>query len=494
MHRFACRLISSFIVIICLVLLISQFIQCHRFTERANASPTHELNLSDLGNRVLIISPHPDDEVLACGGLIALLAENGASIRVLFITLGEGFTFALEHKLRTIFVSVKDRLCFARLRCKEANEALKILDRRGNLEALFLGIPESAMGQMWLNSWGLSNPCRTNAIKSSRSFPLTKGINPTLLCADEAIEQLKYLIKEFKPTSIFIPHGHDDHIVHWVTNVLSLAAMLELVNEGNLSNNAPVYGYLVHFGRYPMPQGKFPKLPLLPPNMLSRNSDAIWVTLPLPQDIVSLKAKAIRAYESQHSVMPRFMNSFIRSTETFERLELGEHLKSPIFINDRLFEPAMPSIYPSADIKSADISCYGDLLYITINLRSHVGEQITYRLHMFKPGCDDGIRYHILVSVRGNHIGAIGIPSHHIQCQRAKNSITIALPKNSLMGFKDWLITIEVVAGRRMVERTAPIIASFEGDGTGNFGASQSNHHILPIDMLTVNAEINETR
>jgi N-acetylglucosamine malate deacetylase 1 len=39
--------------------------------------------------RALVIAPHPDDETLGCGGTIALLADTGASVTVLWATDGE---------------------------------------------------------------------------------------------------------------------------------------------------------------------------------------------------------------------------------------------------------------------------------------------------------------------------------------------------------------------------------------------------------------------
>lgn len=36
----------------------------------------------------LVVAPHPDDELLGCGGLIAALAEAGARLAVLFVTDG----------------------------------------------------------------------------------------------------------------------------------------------------------------------------------------------------------------------------------------------------------------------------------------------------------------------------------------------------------------------------------------------------------------------
>lgn len=40
------------------------------------------------GQRVLVIAPHPDDEVLSCGGTIGRHLDSGDSVRVIFVTDG----------------------------------------------------------------------------------------------------------------------------------------------------------------------------------------------------------------------------------------------------------------------------------------------------------------------------------------------------------------------------------------------------------------------
>ena len=37
-------------------------------------------------DRVLVLAPHADDDILGCGGLLAQLADDGAELRVLFLT------------------------------------------------------------------------------------------------------------------------------------------------------------------------------------------------------------------------------------------------------------------------------------------------------------------------------------------------------------------------------------------------------------------------
>src|SRR5438105_15586989 len=40
------------------------------------------------GDRVMVIAPHPDDEVIATGGVLALAASRGARVRVVYVTDG----------------------------------------------------------------------------------------------------------------------------------------------------------------------------------------------------------------------------------------------------------------------------------------------------------------------------------------------------------------------------------------------------------------------
>jgi LmbE family N-acetylglucosaminyl deacetylase len=80
---------------------------------------------------VLVVSAHPDDEVLGCGGAIARLVGEGD--RLYLAVLGEGITSRYEHREKADS-SLVDGI---RGRCKEAAEIL-------GAEDLFLfGLPDN---------------------------------------------------------------------------------------------------------------------------------------------------------------------------------------------------------------------------------------------------------------------------------------------------------------------------------------------------------------
>ena len=51
------------------------------------------MGLLDGGGPVLVLAPHPDDEVLGVGGTMARLAEAGAEVHVAIVTTGRAPAF-----------------------------------------------------------------------------------------------------------------------------------------------------------------------------------------------------------------------------------------------------------------------------------------------------------------------------------------------------------------------------------------------------------------
>ena len=84
-----------------------------------------------LGERLLVLAPHPDDEVIGCGGLIAKHLREGRAVRVVVATDGAEAD-----------QSVGDRDAYRARRESESRRALAIL---GDADIHFLRFPDRAL-------------------------------------------------------------------------------------------------------------------------------------------------------------------------------------------------------------------------------------------------------------------------------------------------------------------------------------------------------------
>jgi LmbE family N-acetylglucosaminyl deacetylase len=86
-----------------------------------------------VAQKVLVIAPHADDDVLGCGGLLAKLAARGAAIHVLFLTDSSGGDEVTEHQQQ-----------YAERRQHEARAALELL---GITNIEHLDLPDGRLDQ-----------------------------------------------------------------------------------------------------------------------------------------------------------------------------------------------------------------------------------------------------------------------------------------------------------------------------------------------------------
>lgn len=92
-----------------------------------------------IGRReLLVIAPHPDDESLGCGGLLAWAAMTGRRPRVLFVTDGEG-----SHTGSRLYPPRR----LGRLRRAEAQRACAALGLTADA-LIFLGAPDAGVAAL----------------------------------------------------------------------------------------------------------------------------------------------------------------------------------------------------------------------------------------------------------------------------------------------------------------------------------------------------------
>lgn len=81
--------------------------------------------------RVVVVSPHPDDESLGAGGLVATAASAGCQVVIIFVTDGEA--------------ADPDRRDLAAIRRLESVAATRCLDPSGSIKVVRLGLADGAV-------------------------------------------------------------------------------------------------------------------------------------------------------------------------------------------------------------------------------------------------------------------------------------------------------------------------------------------------------------
>lgn len=121
---------------------------------------------------LLVVAPHPDDESIGCGGLIALARSKGVDVQIAFVTHGEA-----SHRPWLIDNE--------RLRSIRHSEACEAAARLGVSEAAlhFLGVPDGRVSEH-------------GAV---------------------VVASILRLIKEQRPDAVFLPHAKEQPPDHSLT-------------------------------------------------------------------------------------------------------------------------------------------------------------------------------------------------------------------------------------------------------------------------------------
>ncbi|HUK35714.1 MAG TPA: PIG-L family deacetylase [Vicinamibacterales bacterium] len=288
---------------------------------QASAQPAGAppLNLSvNRATRLLVIAPHPDDDVLGAGGLIRRVVTAGGSVRVVWTTSGDGFPEGVETaegiSPRVAHLTPRDYETYGRLREEEALAALGSLGVKPNA-LTFLGFPDEGLCE--LASTYLS--AKAQAFKS----PYTGRISPPL--TEQVIHGVRYrgfdlrrelerVIVAFGPTLIAAPHPEDTHPDHCSTHIFLTEALSELSKAGRVRPR--VLHYLIHYGQWPLRPYDVAGDVLLPPKEFPP-LEGRWASLALTPDEIGAKRVALLLYHSQMLVIGRLLLAFARSNELY---------------------------------------------------------------------------------------------------------------------------------------------------------------------------------
>ena len=137
-----------------------------------------ETDLND-GSDLLVLSPHPDDEIIGCGGTLTKLIGRGARVTVAHLTDG-GATIGLRGQSDDIRGAVR------------LEEAQRVAKRLGVADLVLLKEPDA-----------------------------------NLVCDDRTVRPIVQLLERLRPAAIFTPFINDPHPDHLATSRILQRALAE---------------------------------------------------------------------------------------------------------------------------------------------------------------------------------------------------------------------------------------------------------------------------
>ncbi len=277
-------------------------------------------------DRILVLAPHPDDEVLGAAGIIQQAVAMKLPLKIVFLTYGDSnqWSFLLYRRHPVVWPAAVENMGL--VRHDEAISASGILgvDPR-NL--LFLGYPDFGTLNIWYYHWD-QRPAYRSIMTRVTAVPYKGAYHYGAPYKGEAIEEdMRSILRDFKPTKIFVSHPADhngDHLAFY------LYLRVALWDEG-MEDKVDLYPYLIHYLTWPKPKGFHPEVNLTPPSTLS--SDEVWKQFHLSPLQMVTKKKALEAHKTQYFSSPRYLLSFVKFNEIFGDIPpLNLHLNENISI------------------------------------------------------------------------------------------------------------------------------------------------------------------
>lgn len=259
-------------------------------------------------DRVLVLAPHPDDEVLGAAGVIQRCVELGLPVRVAFLTSGDfnEWSFTLHRRRPALSPEAVRRT--AAVRQREALAAAAELGLEEH-QVVFLGYPDAGTMTIWSRHWG-DRPAYLSRLTRVRRVPYEEAQSTAApYLGDAILADLHRLLDEHRPTRVFLSHPADSHPDH---QALYLFTRVALWQRGE--DRPRLHPYLVHYPGWPGGRGLRPWSRLAPPPDLEEVS---WQSFPLWIEEIDDKLSALRRHATQYRTGRSFLRRFVRANELF---------------------------------------------------------------------------------------------------------------------------------------------------------------------------------
>ncbi|MEA2604379.1 MAG: hypothetical protein QOF89_5371 [Acidobacteriota bacterium] len=262
------------------------------------------------GDRILVLAPHPDDEVLGAGGVLREAVRRGLPVRVVFLTNGDSneWSFLAYHK-RPVFLP-RAVLAMGSMRQQEALAAAAALGVPAR-DLSFLGYPDYGTLGIWRSHWSARPPSRGRLTRAT-AVPYPTAYRPGApFKGEEILADLEAILRDFRPTRVFVSHPADHHPDHAALYLFTRVALWDL--QGEVA--ATLHPFLVHYPRWPGEKGFRPGQELAPPSKLLAGFR--WQARELSGEDVDAKRLALAAHQTQYGYSASRLLPFVRTNELF---------------------------------------------------------------------------------------------------------------------------------------------------------------------------------
>ncbi|MDD5130064.1 MAG: PIG-L family deacetylase [Candidatus Omnitrophica bacterium] len=290
---------------------------------------SHEVELPAFqpGQKVLILAPHPDDEAIACAGVIQKALKAGAQVKIVFLTNGDHNELAFIVYEKRITIRQGEFIHLGKVRQQESIKAMKFLGL-AEKDLVFLGYPDYGTFEIFCKYWEAGKPFRDRLTRISRVPYKDNPSYGSEYIGGNILADITKQILDYQPDKIFVSHPADVNVDH---KTLYLFLQVALSDLGSRIAKPEVYPYLVHCVGWPKPRHYHPELELYPPDKFI-DSPLVWQRLDLSPEELDKKYRSILFYKSQTQSSAFYLLAFARRNELFSdypELELKPQPASP---------------------------------------------------------------------------------------------------------------------------------------------------------------------
>ena len=299
------------------------------------------------GERLLVITPHPDDETLGAGGLLQRVLARGGRARVVMLTAGDGYVEAVQHATGQLVPRPTAYLAYGERRLKELRAAVRRLGDH-HIRVQVLGFPDGGLTPLLAAHWQRTHPERSPT--TAASHPPYPEVLDADLAYDGAdlLRELRRVLHESQPTLVAFPDPLDRHPDHRATGLFTLLALRHGLPQTLATPR--LLAYLVHWPHWPSGWDSIPPASqtsetgcAFPPDLPSRG--LLRWALRLTETESATQRAALALHASQQAVMPSFLAAFVCRNEPFTEFTVAEVQRVPEVLH-QLRQPPPP--HPAA--------------------------------------------------------------------------------------------------------------------------------------------------